>query len=178
MDNKQEFSIQDYNEYVKKLKVGCPVHKINFTTEHPNALAGMYLLTLKDPISYINEIVDLEDVNDDTLLFFEPRHVVECCQLIYGCLSVLNDMHLLKYGINFCIYHIIENLLTRPIFYKDLLNAVSVKWLFEYDSENAKIVDKIFSHIMKNIWFISYNDIDNIAYQAIEDFKKNSDKNE
>ena len=178
MGNEQEFTIKDYNEYVKNLKVGCPIHKINLTVEHPNALAGMYLLTLKDPISYIDKIVDFEEVNDDTLLFFEPRHVVECCQVIYGCLSVLDNMHLLKYSINYCIENIIKSLLTRPIFYKDFLNAVSVKWLHEYDSESAKLVDKFFSHIMKNIWFVSYNDIDNMAHQAIEDFKKNSDKNE
>ena len=50
-NNTQDFTMQDYTNFVNQIKAGCPVHKINFSVETPNAIAGMYIMTVDNPIS-------------------------------------------------------------------------------------------------------------------------------
>ena len=56
----------------------------------------MYLATAPNIQSYLKNLLDLADVEDNTLLVFESRHVIECCQIIYGMLNILNGVGMYK----------------------------------------------------------------------------------
>ena len=176
MENTQpEFNIDNYNDLLKKIKVGSPVHKINFSIENQNAVVGMFLISLSDVNTYLEKFADHDDLNEDTLLVFESRHVIECCQIIYGCLHILQDINALVYSNNFIINDIIKTLLTTPIVYKKALtelNRIARSSVKRDGSENSKKVYEALKYILQNIWFVPYNNIDEIANEAIEEFKK------
>lgn len=175
--NSQEFGLdmEEYNKFLRSIKAGSPVHKINFTIETPNAAAGMYLLTKDDFKSYINEATDLTDVSDNTLLVFESRHVIECCQIIYGCLTVLNNMGLLRKDCEDIIGDIIDALLTKPIYYTTFTITIDHIVIAAIHVPNSKETNEVFErirYIFKNIWFIPYGKIDEIASEAIKEYKE------
>ena len=173
-NNTQGFNMEEYNEFLKKIKAGSPVHKINFTLESPNAVAGMYLITIEDPKTYLDKIVDHTNLKPNTLLVFESRHVIECCQIIYGCLNVLKGINVFYKKYEDFINDIITELLTKPIFYYMLaerMNDILIRYIDTY--EETLEIRKKFIYILKNIWFVPYGQIDEIAKEAIEEFKKN-----
>jgi len=176
MENKeQEFNMDKYNDFLSKIKAGSPVHKINFTLEHPNAVVGMYLITMENVIPYLDKVADYTDLNNDTLLVFESRHVIECCQIIYGCLSILDKMNMLKYSIRFIINKIIESLLTKPSFndvISDNLHYIAIDCINVREIKNRDVIVNNLEYILKTIWFIPYGRIDEIAKEAIDEFKK------
>ena len=174
--NNTDFSMEDFNKFADMIKAGSPVHKINFTIESPNAIAGMYLASMENITDYLDKIMDRENVTDNTLLVFESRHVVECCQIIYGCLTVLNGIGMYRMKHEAFIAEILETLLTKPLFYptamKELESLTSNCIRIIENSNISEMVYKGFIYIMKNIWFIPYGKIDEIAREAINEFKK------
>lgn len=173
--NEKEFSMEKFNDIMTKIKAGSPVHKINFSIENMNAVAGMYLISEKNMIDRIDNIADYADLNDTTLLVFESRHVIECCQIIYGCLTVLDGLDVFKFTYNYIIDKIIEALLTRPITrYKlnEYMGEIATSSFKSFDNKNASELFENFKYLMRNIWFVPYSEIDNIANEAIEKFKK------
>jgi hypothetical protein len=176
MSNKpEEFSMEKYNEFLKTIKAGSPVHKINFTLASPNAIAGMYLITMNNVESYIDEAADYEDLEDNTLLVFESRHVVECCQIIYGCLNILAGVGMFNLSYETFINEIIDTTLSKPSFYKTVINElvnIADNLIRVDESNESKLIFNKFTHIIKNIWFVPYGRIDEMATEAIEEFKK------
>lgn len=185
-NTQQGFSMEEYNKFLKMIKAGSPVHKINFNIESPNAIVGMYLMTMQDSKSYIDESADYTDLNNDTLLVFESRHVVECCQIICGCLNVLAGIGLYTMAYEYFINRVLDTLLTRPLFYEKAMEELSfiVNDIFNISNYNNSDKEKIyekFKYILQNIWFIPYGKIDEIAEEAIKEFKeqcKDGDNNE
>lgn len=179
-NNAQEFSMEKYNDFLKTIKSGSPVHKINFTLESSNAVVGMYLITMEDAESYINKRADYKDLNDNTLLVFESRHVVECCQIIYGCLNILKSINMYRMEYKVFIDQIIDTLLSKPLFYdnaiKELAN-LTYNCIVTDDSNKALEIYKRFLYIMKSVWFIPYGRIDQMAEEAIKEFKKHTEDN-
>ena len=179
-NNLEEFSMEKFNDFAAKIKAGSPVHKINFTLECPNAVVGMYLITMEDAKSYIDKAADEADLNDDTLLVFESRHVVECCQIIYGCISILKGINLIRYNQNIIINHITNALLPAPLFYSNMVTEIDyiidscIDAVAFNNYDNGEKILESFNHIMKNIWFVPYGKIDEMAKEAIEEFKKNT----
>jgi len=174
-NNKQEFSMDEYNDFLKKIKSGSPVHKINFNIENPNAIVGMYLMTLPNVKSYIDKVKDTEDLTNDTLLSFENRHVIECCQIIYGSLYALEGINAIQVSKLWVINRILSSLLLRPMFYKDVvveLGNISRDTVKSGNSEEIKIVYNNLKYVIENIWFIPYGTIDEIAKEAIQEFEK------
>ena len=177
-NNYQEFDMNKFNDFTKMIKAGSPVHKINFTLECPNAVVGMYLITMGDNTElYLDKMADYTDLNDDTLLVFESRHVVECCQIIYGCLNILKNVNMYRMDYKVFIDQIIDTLLSRPIFYKKMIKELEYITHSCIDIntdrvENPTLVHRKFLHIMKNIWFVPYGKIDEMAKSAIEEFEK------
>ena len=172
-NNEQEFNMDKYNDFLSKIKAGSPVHKINFTLESPNAVVGMYLISMKDVETYLDKAADYADLNNDTLLVFESRHVIECCQIIFGCLKMFEPLGVLRINIRTIINKIIETLLTKPSFndtISDELHNIVIDSL-----NNEKITDTVMNsldYIVKTIWFVPYGKIDEMAKEAIEEFKK------
>ena len=82
---------EQYNEILSKINVGSPVHKVNFDDLSENNILGMFLLSEDGAMELLSEAVDKSNVNKNTYLFFESRHVVECCQILIGAFIALND---------------------------------------------------------------------------------------
>lgn len=176
--------LENYQKFASTINATCPIHKINFNLENNNAIAGMYLVVMEDPKSYLNKIVDKKDLNDNTLLVFQSRHVVECCQIIYGCIRILDGVKMAKVSAEYVINKLITALLTTPIFYYsftlEIGNIINAAVINPKSDVEIATYNK-FKSIMENIWFVPYAGIDNIAKEAIEEFKKeceNGDKNE
>ena len=183
-NNQQTFSYENYDKFLKMIKAGSPVHKINFDVETPNAVVGMYLIAQKDVKPCIDKVVDKTDLKGDTLLVFESRHVVECCQIIFGCLHVLDSVKVTTHSPNFIINRIIGTLLTRPLFHRDMLkqiNVIAVDTIINSNNEEIKQVFQNFKYILENIWFVPYGEIDELVKTAINEYKDEltgDDKNE
>lgn len=180
-NNTKEFDINKFNDFAKMIKAGSPVHKINFTLESPNAVVGMYLITMENTKEYLDKAADYSQLNENTLLVFESRHVVECCQIIYGCLNILKNMGMYRMAYEVFINEIIDTLLTKPSYYKkiddELVNLTHS--CIHIDTDKCKTPSLIygnFLNIMRNIWFVPYGKIDEMAKEAIEEFKKHCEK--
>lgn len=168
-------NIEFLKDMQRKIKCGSPVHKINFKIDD-RAIIGMYLLTIKDVCNKIHEYTDMGDINDDTLLVFEYKHVVECCQIIYGVLQSVKIKNCKK-----VIDRILEEFLTRPFFYSELEEKLD-DIFSDYTMFFTADLHAVFNSIINNIWFIPYGILDNLSNEALEEFKKMSsieeDKNE
>lgn len=180
-NNTQEFDMEKYNDFLKTIKAGSPVHKVNFTMEDANAIVGMFLITKPDVKSYIDKAADYTNLEKNTLLVFESRHVVECCQIIYGCLNIFTSVGMYKMNYEYFINRIIKVLLTKPIFYSTLITEmdnITDSCITLHDSEQGREIYGGFKYLMRNIWFIPYGKIDEMANEAIEEFKNQSGEGE
>ena len=177
-NNEQKFSMEEYNKFLKQIKVGSPVHKINFSLESPNAIVGMYLITKEDGSKkYLDKFVDKSEINNDTLLVFESRHVIECCQIIYGILNVLKGIGMYRLDYKTFINEVIDTTLSKPSYYTTVINElinIANNCIHADDSRKAAVIYDNFEYILKNIWFVPYGQIDAMAEEAIEEFKKNT----
>lgn len=178
MDFNEEKDI-DNTEFLKemqrKIKCGSPVHKVNFKIDD-RAIIGMYLLTMENVSEKIHEYTDKDDIDDNTLLVFEYKHVVECCQIIFG---VLQSVRIKNY--KSIVDRILEEFLTRPFFYSELEEKLDGIFS-DYTMFLSPELHVAFNAIINNIWFIPYGILDNLSNEAVEEFKKMSsikeDKNE
>lgn len=180
-NNSNAFNMEEYNKFLKQIKAGSPVHKINFNLESPNAVVGMYLITMDNIKSYLDKVVDRADVNEDTLLVFESRHVVECCQIIYGILNVLKGIGIVSKNYKLIIDNIIRKSLSFPMFYstfEKFMYEVAYTTFDNVDTEVAKELYEKFKYILQNIWFVPYGQIDEMAKEAIEEFNKHCGEGE
>lgn len=172
----EDFNMDKFNELATKIKAGSPVHKINFNLENPNAIAGFYLISMDDIKSYIDKIIDRNNVDDNTLLVFESRHVIECCQIIYGVLSMIDNINnSVKFSYRFIIERIINDLLTKPLYYDDAIkkmDAIAYESININNNDNSAELAGRFMYILRNVWFIPYGKIDEMAAEAIKEFKK------
>ena len=167
MDFNEEKSIEDKDllqDMARKIKCGSPVHKINFSIDD-RAIIGMYLMTMDNIEEKIHDFVDMEGINDNTLLVFEYKHVVECCQVLYGVFEAtkINNYTAI-------INKILEEFLTRPFFYYDfeskIYNIFSDYELFMDDK-----LKKVFDTIVNYIWFIPYGTLDELSREGLEEFQ-------
>ena len=173
-NTQQGFSMEEYANFLKQIKAGSPVHKINFSIENPNAIAGMYLMTIPNVKEYIDNIMDKSDVTNDTLLVFEARHVIECCQIMYGCLYALESIRAVQVNKRWVINRLLSTLLIRPMFYNDVLTEFSIIASDAIKNDGSKPMQVAFSnfkYVLENIWFIPYSDIDKVAEEAIKEFQ-------
>lgn len=165
--------VVDYEKFFKEMNTGCPVHKVQFNFVNTNAVLGMYLVTNPDVDSILEKRVNKSDINDDTLLVFESRHLTECCSIIYGAVKLIYQTDHNR-DLTRSVIEELFDALHKPIFYNRFKMCIDdvikkVGWKFEkgYPAYNLKI-------IIENIWFISYSDIDELTNDAIKEIKENS----
>lgn len=170
---KTKNTVNEDMEKINKLKneimVQCPIHKVNLSVETPQAVAGMYLLTLPKAKDVMEDIVDLSDLHDETLLFITTRQIAEVCQIVYGILAVLEKQGKLN---SLGVSSIVSRIYKIPTVstYSDFAEYIeSICHAFL-----NKIPQPIYGnleYIMKNIWFVSYGKIDELASTAIKEFQ-------
>lgn len=165
--------VVDYEKFFKEMNTGCPVHKVQFDLVNANAVLGMYLVSNPNIDSILEKRIDKSDINDNTLLVFESRHLTECCTIIYGAVKLIYPTDHNR-DITRSVIEELFDTLHRPIFYNRFKicmgNVVKkVGWTFEKGTPayNLKM-------IIENVWFISYSDIDELTKDAVEEIRKNS----
>lgn len=186
MDNKEEININEYNEILNNFKLKSPIHKIQIDLDNKNSIAGAYLLIKKDIDDYFSNIINKSDINPNTILVFETRHVMECCQIISGPLLIFKERNIISedYIIHDFINRVIRSLLTTPKFYDDVImdmkNILKNHGFDNYNENNNshRALFEVFTSIFMNIWFITYSDIDNIVQEAINKLEKEVNENE
>ena len=187
-----DFKDPNYDEVTESFNLKCPVKKINFKNESPSFIAGMWLISSPNGLDKAKEKADISDLDDNTLLFFENRHVVEIGQVMYGMLSMAKGSKVVfKEGIELeDVFNIVIKLMNgwRQICtyeeYKELYHSIVIKNIHKSyptvckESELATRIRVKIQKIYDILPFISYNELDNIAKTAIEDYEKSlGDKN-
>lgn len=182
MEN-NDFDIEKYKDMMNKIKTGNPVHVINFDNYSVNAIVGFYLVSLEDAESFLKDKIDKENIKDDSLLVFESRHVIECCQIIYGCISLMSKYMNIYFNSDEIIDKIIDILLTKPKRYKSVIKELEELFNYHFKEIGLSLNNKAainvlfnFSYILLNIWFITYAKIDEIGNIAVEEVKSSIDK--
>ena len=161
----------NYDEMMEMIKVSCPVKKINIDIETPGGIIGMFLLSEEDPISLLESKADLEDLNDNTILFFTNQHIVELSNIINGMLGLMKLSNIITNDDDSIHKAIIQfiNLCKNPIDYNTYKRNVR-NWrlclYFKNFYASEDIINRIIN-ILDILPFISYNNLDEIAKESI-----------
>lgn len=147
------------------IRVAAPVYKLNFNDENPDIIAGMFLISDEKLNDHLREFVDKDKLNDDTMLFFQPRHLIEIFGIIYGVL----------YGIGIkpeVIHGYIKNInkdIADGCFYSDYKKSIRNNLIpLCIPSDMLEKICFIFTEII----FIPYDKIDQLARMGVDLFKK------
>ena len=168
MGNKDD---PNYDEIMNKFIIQCPVNKINLKLEHPNAIAGMYVLASDEAYKRFESKAMLNDLDENTLLFFSDRHIAEMCEFMHGMCSLLIMNKLMKESEEISSVRNFINICKGAPRYGNYLHTV------ESDNYGINKAMTKFGDILKKLPFISYAEIDNLAADGIENFKKNGGNN-
>ena len=179
------------NFNVSKVTLNSPTQKINLDQENNKfRIAGMKLLLSYDHVDDIMH-ADLKDLKDDTILFINSHHIVECLLIIDGAVSLLlnnladNDdtlkildsnknkninVMLFKIGNGIIRYSVLKRIMTDFVDNTKLIDS-SIK----IDDNKKKVLDAFFECLYKiciNVWFLPYAEIDNIIDEAVSEAEK------
>lgn len=159
----------------------CPVFILNLSNNNASASAGCYLITRElDELQKILEDItkkDLDNIDNESLLFFSQRHLIELANILYGALSPMITNYNFTVGyVNAIIRDIIETI-SKPVCYFELKQTIdrasnhSSKKIKESDKESFNIfLDKICT-ILNYIWFVPYIKLDEFSAKIVEEFK-------
>ena len=169
----------DIEKTFKQFKVSCPVKKINMTLETPNAVAGMYIISLDEGDKYLKDKAELNDVNDNTILFFTNQQIVEVCDFLYGILNLFAENQIIKREeIILFIRETIAFCHTVPTYkmLKEFITTQVIKY-FALPKLGTLMRDR-FSNVMLYVWFISYATLDELAQEGVDSFRKSNPDSE
>jgi hypothetical protein len=169
----------DYAEFANKIKAEVPVHIINLDGNSVNAVTGMYLMTKENVLEYMENLIGDVNLKDDSILVFEPRHVMECCQILYACLVLLKARKC-NIDIDNIIDRVIKLTLSHPIRYKYFMQELYKIYddIKPSDSNDHTALEcSVFSIILIKVWFLSYANIDAIGKEGLDEFTNNEKGN-
>jgi len=147
------------------IRVSAPVYKLNFDDENPDIIAGMFLIADEKLDDHIKEFVDKDKLNDNTMLFFQPRHLIEIFGIIYGVLSSIGIKPEM-------IYKFIKNInkdIADGCFYLDYKSSIRSNLIPLCIPPD--MLEKI-CFIFNEVIFIPYDKIDQLARMGVDLFKK------
>lgn len=174
----EQFKIPEVDEIMNKFKLSCPVKKINMTLEQPNCIAGMWLISKENSEKEVQEKADFSDLTDDTILFFTNQHIVEICNILYGMLSLFKQNNIItEHDVDKCIRDLINFCHSVPSYFmlKEYVDQIPNKYL-DFLKCPIALLSK-FCNIMKDIWFVPYNELDKFAQEGIDSFKASIGEN-
>lgn len=167
----------DLSSILPDVKVNSPVFRLNFDDDNHMLLVGMYLITLEDPVRFLKDYIEMEEINYDSLLFFQLRYRFDIYSIIAGILKLFNTN--IK-AINEYIYWIHKNI-HDCITYEDFLKFFEYTKLKNVISEDLNIPEQLeinYLNIMTMIWFIPYDRLDKILKLAVEEMKNRYEEDE
>ena len=138
-------------------KVSSPVFKLNFPPETPQIVLGHYLALDKGKLKF-ETLVDVTNLYDDTILFFTDRHKIELAYILYGMAIQRETNHGQTKIVQRYLTQCAISGTTYREYHENCHNHVSGTW---------EIND-----VMTRLPFITYNDIDELAKEAIQYFEE------
>lgn len=169
MDKNNVFNFS--SEFNNNIMENRPVFVFDYNTDNKQGILISYLLYLDYDIlqEKIAKYVSLEGITNDSVLFFDKRHIIELAQMYYGYFRIItcnNDDDVCR----FCTEKIIQKLYT-PINYKNLYSYMDAMCLDYLNQNTTTIKDKV-KFINKTIWFIPYSKIDELILEAVDIYEK------
>ena len=160
-------------------KLVSPVKKLNI--DNPKIAIGVILMTDPEYKKLLDENINIEGINDDTILFFEQRHLYELGAILLGVFLVLkesNNSSIISID-NVCYYT------------TDLLNIASEYKSYHYfllrinesiqdlciPKYNNDLLERI-TYILHKIWFLGYDSIDKLMQISADAYRKDTRENE
>ena len=167
---------------LRTLSISTPVKKINLSESNPHSVAGMYILSTENGLERIKSKADMSDVNSDTILFFANQHIVELIDFLNGMWILVENIKYIDKDRRINGIRRYMNLLqSNPTYGEYCQYCKRLTTHFESNfnvSEKMKKVYETIENITLYLPFISYNELDEIVRDGIEDFKSRvEDKN-
>ena len=189
MDNKLNNLLDDtmndkndaYQQMLNSIKSTSPVYKLNIDKTNPQYALGVYLMSLKpeEIDDLLREKAVMDDLRDDTILFFEARHIMELVNIINGLLDPAVAAKVIPQStVKIKINKIIETL-SVPTYY-DTFKAFIDKFcnrLILLNSIPEWYTARV-KTVFQYIWFIPYMSLDELLAVAIETFQKANSGND
>ena len=183
MDNILKMGLENdpnYDEIMNSFRVSCPVKKINIDVQSPGGIIGMALITNPNIIEILKDKADLDDLQDNTILFFTNQHIVELTNIINGILELLklnNKITNDESDIHNTILKFIA-LLHNPIDYKTYKNRLHdfITSVYFKNYNTFLEISEFIIKILELLPFLSYHELDLIAEESISEFKDQIDE--
>ena len=137
-------------------KLANPVKKLNYK-DNAKALIGFYLLC-----------IDKSNIDENTILFFEQRHIFDIGSILLGLFECVHNIFP-KFDVYSTTREILSHI-SSPVVYKKLMfntNLTIITIGIPNDELRARVL-----YIVSNIFFIGYAEIDNLIQKAVDVFKK------
>lgn len=175
----------NFNDIINNVKIQSPVATFNFDINEKFNLSviGFHLVSLynDDLKKLLDEKSIMENVNDNTILFFNTHHIIELSYIINGCLDFMITMKFIDENYKNNELFKLITFLHNPIKYKDLTIYIN-SMLYDFKSHCNSFIDKdkidiVFYRlkiILSKIWFVPYNVLDEICSKAIDDYVANN----
>lgn len=173
------------SDIINTIKLKCPTTKFNLNPEDKYHIIGMGMMIEKNLENTLK--LDLEDLNDNTIICLDNRQILEAIGIIDGALNLLAANKIVKDSdsipcMNAIIKFITHNTITRYKYFKQNMYHISpndyVNDDIEYTDTIKNCVDR-FNFLIKNIWFVTYGDLDAFYEKTVKAFNSTGDsKNE
>ena len=164
-------SKMDLNELFKTagVKLANPVKKLNLDN-NPKALIGMYLVSSDKYEDIIKNNIDKNDVNSNTILFFEDRHLFDIGSILLGTYYYLIESgDLRKHDVTDFVSDLLSAASKKCRY--DMLMAIIDDTMYDYNLTNNHLYKRLL-YITKNVWFLGYNNIDDLLQEALKVYTK------
>ena len=167
MNNVFDFS----KEFNNSIMENRPVFVYDFNPDNKQGILISYLMYLEiDKLKErLAKCVNLDDINNNVLLFFDKRHIIELAQMYFGYFKLISHSEN-----DFFAKERTEKVIKKlyiPVKYRDLYSFMDAVCL-EIPSVNTNPIKEKIEFINKVIWFIPYSEIDKLILEAIEIYEK------
>lgn len=163
---------ENMQEFLSKFKASCPVYSftVGAIANAAATIAGMYLICMDTNSikTTIDKVALSDNIEDHSILFFERHHISELCSILGGALQVIKNNRIIdESDIRDFVYELAKYI-SIPKEYSELLGFMGkhiTDIMKKYPNASPEIFRRL-KTIFDKIWFVPYNDIDNIAKQA------------
>lgn len=152
----------------------CPTLKINLESidiDNPsdkNVLVGIHL-PLKEYTSMLK--FDLDKLYDDTMVYLDIHHCVTILELVFSALKMLKRTNVIKEGDISNAIIAICNIIRQRLFIYSELELLCNKIVNDLHIKDNDIRVNM-KYLMKNIWFLTYTEIDRLYDYIISELKE------
>lgn len=153
--------------FTARIKGKSPANKINIEKNNKLLMVGKYILCDDKEQNY-----DLSDLNENTIIFIDKHHMLECATIIYGAIELIYDNNNIKSTkINMRdLLSVIYSFMDNGITYLDNINKLSHRIVNHIFKDTKYDIAKKLNNLIKNIWFLPYNEIDNIKNNIEQEY--------